>query len=95
MHKEKILEIASEMLATLKGGVSHDEVLKAREVDEAKAHATKREKISHLMFMCEEVPRLIGQHNIERAKEYIDFVQGALWALFPISLRALRSIKTA
>lgn len=93
MQKEKILEVAFELMATLKGGVRAGDSLIAREAEVSKATLTQREKISHLVYLCEEIPRLVGQHNIERAKEYVDFVQGAMWILFPISLRALKSIK--
>jgi hypothetical protein len=95
MQKDKILEVASELLAALRGGVSRGEAAVARELDCTKTYSSRNEKISHLVFLCEEIPRLIGQEKIELAKEYIDFVQGALWVMLPISLRAFRLMKMA
>ncbi len=93
MQRDAIVAVASEMLATLRSGIGVGEVLVARAIDTTRPTATRQEKVAHLLYMCEEIPKLVGQNKLQRAIEYVDFVQGAMWTLLPISLRALQSMK--
>ena len=45
------------------------------------AEAGRLELLQHLLFMCEEIPRLLDAGKREKAMRWLGFAQGLAWAL--------------
>jgi hypothetical protein len=46
----------------------------------------------HLLYMCEEGPKLITEGRIEKAMRWLGFIQGALWASDFATLDTLKAM---
>lgn len=46
--------------------------------------------LSHLRWVCQEVPKLYQANKIEKAMRWYGFLQGALWALAIVDLEMLK-----
>ena len=45
------------------------------------AEVNRLELLQHLLFMCEEIPRLLDQDKREKAMRWLGFAQGLAWSL--------------
>jgi hypothetical protein len=45
----------------------------------------------HLVFMLEEIPKLLDEGRTEKAMRWLGFVQGAIWAYGLVSIDDLKS----
>ncbi len=58
-------------------------------------HLTAAAKGAHVLWMCTEVPRLLDDGYVDKAKRWFGFIQGAMWTLSVYTIADLRADSTA
>ncbi len=54
------------------------------------AASPERVALSHALFMCSEIERLIGLNEISKANRWLGFVQGIFWAMGVYTINDMR-----
>ena len=70
--------------------IKYDNVLLSTGVTEVYRNGEKGGSLTHLRWVCQEIPKMLEDNKIEKAMRWLGFLQGALWALQIIDLETLK-----